>query len=61
MKSCLLSFLGVGGHHIPDRTVPLGHIIEDSSGLAQEIHPTENALGGQGEISMMCEVTTSPV
>lgn len=61
MKSCALGFLVIDDHHIPDMPVLLGQIIRDSSGLAQEIHPTENTLGHQGEISVMCEIATSPV
>lgn len=57
MKSCALGFLVVDDHQIPDMPVLLGHIITDSSDLAQEIYPTENAVGDQGEISMMCEIT----
>ena len=61
MKSCVLGFLVIDDRQIPDMPILLGHIIRDSSGLPQDIYPTENALGDQGEISMMCEITTSPV
>lgn len=60
MKPCVLGFLVVEDHQTPDVPILLCHIIRDSSGLAQEVYPIENALGDQEEISMMGEITTPP-
>lgn len=61
MKSCVLGFLIVDDHQIPDMPVLLGQIIRDSSGLAQEIYPTKMPWDIRGKLVWCCEIATSPV
>jgi len=62
MKSHVLGFLVVDDHQIADVPILLCPIVRESSGTAQKIYPTENVLGDQGDIGVLCEIiTTLPV